>query len=224
MSATLSALAAAAPLAAGWSVHGVWMRRRTEAARRDPLSGLWTREAFEERARKSLARGEQRAVYMLDLNLFKQVNDTFGHAAGDAVIRATGERIARWAADNAGVAGRLGGDEFAAVTPVDGSLATVTDNVHSKLRDLLDRLEQPVVFDGRRIDVRASVGAIRHWRAEAADLSALLRRADEEMYRAKGAGGGWSLALALASAPECRTVNGRREGRPGTANATEATS
>lgn len=191
------------------------MRRRIDDARRDPLTGLWTRDPFEERARKSLTRGQQRAVYVVDLNWFKQINDTFGHAAGDAVIRATGQRFGEWADDNAGVAGRLGGDEFAAITPVDGNTDTMTGNLLAKLADLLDRLEQPVGFEGQRIDVYASIGVARYWRAGTADLSALLRRADEQMYRAKEEGGGWSIAPALRSAPEFRTVNGRREGRRG---------
>ncbi|QQC91389.1 GGDEF domain-containing protein [Streptomyces alfalfae] len=222
MSQTLAALAAALPLASGWSVHSLWMRRRIESARRDPLTGLWTRDPFEERARKSLAQGQQRAVYVVDLNWFKQINDTFGHAAGDAVIRATGQRFGEWADDNAGIAGRLGGDEFAAITPVDGGTATVTDNLHSKLADLLDRLEQPVEFEGQHIDVYASIGAARYWRAGTADLSALLRRADEQMYKAKQDGGGWGIAPKLGFAPEFGTVNGRREGRSGTTRGTGA--
>ncbi|MFF1476262.1 GGDEF domain-containing protein [Streptomyces sp. NPDC058301] len=211
MSQTLTALSAALPLAAGWSVHSLRLRRRIEDARRDPLTGLWTREAFEERARKSLSQRCQRAVLVLDLNWFKQINDTFGHAAGDAVIRATGQRLGQWAKDNSGVAGRLGGDEFAAVIPAYG-----IDNLRSDLDDLLGRLDQPVEFDGRRIEVFASVGAAWYYRAGTGDLSALLRRADEQMYKAKQRGGGWRIAQRLGTAPEMRTVNGRREGRPGT--------
>ncbi|MBT2524715.1 GGDEF domain-containing protein [Streptomyces sp. ISL-99] len=222
MSQTLAALAAALPLASGWSIHSLRMRRRIEAARRDPLTGLWTRDPFEERACKSLAEGQQRAVYVVDLNWFKQINDTFGHAAGDAVIRATGQRFGEWTEDNAGIAGRLGGDEFAAITPVDGNTATVTDNLHSKLADLLDRLEQPVEFEGQDIDVYASIGAARYWRAGTADLSALLRRADEQMYSIKQEGGGYAIAPALGSVPEFRTVNGRREGRRGATGGTGA--
>ncbi|MFF1376774.1 GGDEF domain-containing protein [Streptomyces sp. NPDC058308] len=222
MSYALTTLAAALPLASGWSVHSLWMRRRIDAARRDPLTGLWTRDPFEERARKSLTRGQQQAVYVVDLNWFKEINDTFGHTAGDAVLRATGRRFDQWAHDNAGTAGRLGGDEFAALTPVYGTTGTVTGNLLVKLADLLDRLEQPVEFDGQRIDVHASIGVARYWRAGSADLSALLRRADEQMYRAKREGGGFSIAPLFGSAPEFGTVNGRRAGRRGTTGGTEA--
>ncbi|MFF1340757.1 GGDEF domain-containing protein [Streptomyces sp. NPDC058290] len=215
MSHTLTALSATLPLVSGWSVHSMWMRRRIEAARRDPLTGLWTRDPFEERARKSLSHKCQRAVLVLDLNRFKGINDSYGHAAGDAVIQATGQRLGRWVEEHAGVAGRLGGDEFAAITSVDGNGDTATDNLRSKLGDLLDRLQAPVEFDGQQIDVYASIGAARHWRTSTADLSALLRLADGQMYEAKQSGGGWRLAHPLA-VPAMSTVNGRRDGRPGT--------
>ncbi|WP_279616331.1 GGDEF domain-containing protein [Streptomyces atriruber] len=213
MSQTMAALSAALPLAAGWSVNNRWLRRRIEAARHDPLTGLWTREAFEEHARKSLSHKQQWAVLVLDLNRFKQTNDTYGHAAGDAVLSATGQRLGAWAAAHHGVAGRLGGDEFAAITDVSGTRDTVTGTLSAKLLNLIGRLEQPVVFEGRVIDVRVSVGVARSERAE---LSALLRLADEHMYRIKQQGGGFSIAPTHEHRPALGTVNGRRAGRPGT--------
>ncbi|MFF2792147.1 GGDEF domain-containing protein [Streptomyces sp. NPDC058049] len=209
MSHTMTALSVALPLASGWSVHSLWMRRRIDAARRDPLTGLWTRDAFEGRARKSLAQKCQRAVLVLDLNRFKEINDTLGHAAGDAVIRETGQRLGRWAEEHAGIAGRLGGDEFAAVIPGYG-----IDKLRADLFMLVGRLDQPVPFDGRPIVVRTSVGAA-YYRKGTGDLSTLLRRADEQMYKAKQCGGGWRIAHRL-TVPEMATVNGRRDGRPGT--------
>ncbi|MEU8958825.1 GGDEF domain-containing protein [Streptomyces sp. NPDC048518] len=211
MSQTVASLATALPLAAGWSVNNLWLRRRIENARRDPLTGLWTREAFEERARKSLSQGQQRAVLVLDLNWFKQINDTYGHAAGDAVLRATGQRLGAWVGEHHGVAGRLGGDEFAAITDVSGTADTVTGNLSAKLLELIGRLERPVPFEGRLIDVHVSIGVAR-W---AADLSSLLRLADEQMYRIKQEGGGFSIAPGYGHGPALGTVNGRREGRRG---------
>ncbi|WP_327383244.1 MULTISPECIES: GGDEF domain-containing protein [unclassified Streptomyces] len=209
MSHTLTAISAALPLASGWSVHSLWMRRRIEAARRDPLTGLWTRDPFEERARKSLSHKCQRAVLVLDLNRFKEINDTLGHAAGDAVIRETGQRLDRWAEEHAGIAGRLGGDEFAAVIPGYG-----IDKLRVDLFMLTGRLDQPVPFDGHPIEVRTSIGAAYH-RTGTGDLSTLLRRADEQMYKAKQKGGGWRIAHRL-TVPAMSTVNGRRDGRRGT--------
>ncbi|MET8097348.1 GGDEF domain-containing protein [Streptomyces sp. NPDC005236] len=215
MSESLAALAAALPLASGWSIHSLWMRRRIEAARRDPLTGLWTRDAFEERARTSLAHGLQRAVLLLDLNGFKDINDTYGHAAGDAVIRATGRRVGAWAAGYRGVAGRLGGDEFAAVIDASGQADTVHADVSARVLELVRSLERPVPFEGCDIDVHVSVGAVRSWHG-APDLSALLRLADEHMYLIKREGGGASIAGAHEVAPMLPTVHGRRYGRRGT--------
>ncbi|WP_405814878.1 GGDEF domain-containing protein [Streptomyces sp. NBC_00040] len=209
MSHTMTALSAALPLASGWSVHSLWMRRRIAAARRDPLTGLWTRDAFEGRARKSLAQKCQRAVLVLDLNRFKEINDTLGHAAGDAVIRETGQRLGRWAEEHAGIAGRLGGDEFAAVIPGYG-----IDKLRVDLFMLIGRLDQPVPHEGHPIEVHASIGAA-YYRKGTGDLSTLLRRADEQMYKAKQRGGGWRIAHRL-TVPAMDTVNGRRDGRPGT--------
>ncbi|WP_406387050.1 GGDEF domain-containing protein [Streptomyces sp. NBC_00211] len=209
MSHTMTALSAALPLVSGWSVHSLWMRRRIEAARRDPLTGLWTRDPFEERARKSLAHKCQRAVLVLDLNRFKEINDSLGHAAGDAVIRETGKRLGRWAEEHAGVAGRLGGDEFAAIIPGYG-----IDKLRVDLFMLTGRLDQSVPFDGRPIEVHTSIGAA-YYRTGTGDLSTLLRRADEQMYKAKQSGGGWRIAHRL-TVPAMGTVNGRRDGRPGT--------
>ncbi|MFG2984771.1 GGDEF domain-containing protein [Streptomyces sp. NPDC048258] len=209
MSHTMTALSAALPLMSGWSVHSLWMRRRIEAARRDPLTGLWTRDPFEERARKSLAQKCQRAVLVLDLNRFKEINDTLGHAAGDAVIHATGQRLGRWAEEHAGVAGRLGGDEFAAIVPGYG-----IDKLRVDLFLLTGRLDRPVAYDGRRIEVRTSIGAA-YFGTGTGDLSTLLRRADEQMYKAKQRGGGWRIAHRL-TVPAMSTVNGRRDGRRGT--------
>ncbi|MFE6841101.1 GGDEF domain-containing protein [Streptomyces sp. NPDC057686] len=209
MSHTMTALSAGLPLVSGWSAHSLWMRRRIDAARRDPLTGLWTRDPFEERARKSLSRKCQRAVLVLDLNRFKEINDILGHAAGDAVIRETGQRLGRWAEEHAGVAGRLGGDEFAAIIPGYG-----IDKLSADLFMLTGRLDQPVPFEGHPIEVHASIGAA-YYRKGTADLSTLLRRADEQMYKAKQHGGGWRITHRL-TVPEMATVNGRRDGRRGT--------
>ncbi|SED10763.1 diguanylate cyclase (GGDEF) domain-containing protein [Streptomyces sp. 2231.1] len=211
MTELMYATVAGLPLLAGWSVHALRLTRRIDAARRDPLTGLWTRDAFEGRARKSQSLGEQRAVFVLDLNWFKQINDTHGHAAGDAVIRATGMRLGVWAAGHHGVAGRLGGDEFAAVTDVPGEADTGVGTLNAQVLELLRILERPVPFEGRHIDVFVSVGVARYWRGTA-DLSALLRQADEHMYRAKREGGGASNAPKHETTPALPTIHGR----PGT--------
>ncbi|WP_405766519.1 GGDEF domain-containing protein [Streptomyces sp. NBC_00080] len=215
MSHTLTALAAALPLASGWSIHSLWMRRRIEAARRDPLTGLWTRDAFTERAERRLSL-RPGAVYLIDLNGFKQINDTHGHAAGDSVIRSTGKRLREWAVNNSAVVGRLGGDEFAVIAAVYS-----LDHLTRTLNALTEELEQPVEAVGHTLEITASIGAVGFDpRTDVAELSELLRLADEQMYRAKRTGAPWLTALSLEK--ECATVNGRRAGRRGTANGTGA--
>ncbi|MFD7235069.1 GGDEF domain-containing protein [Streptomyces syringium] len=207
MSQALSAVAVAAPLVAGWSVHSLWFRRRIERARRDPLTGLLTRELFESRARK-LAHGGAVAVVVIDLDRFKQLNDTHGHAAGDAMLQATGRRLIE-SVRRPGAVARLGGDEFAVVFR-----CTAPSDMDWVLFDLHEALCAPVDFEGRSVRVGASLGAIWGDARGGVDLSALMRRADEAMYAAKPTGG-WCIADGLA--PVMTTTNGRRTGRPGAA-------
>ncbi|MCX4989492.1 MULTISPECIES: GGDEF domain-containing protein [unclassified Streptomyces] len=209
MNELLFAAAASVPMAAGWSLHASRLARRIESARRDPLTGLWTRDAFTKRAERHL-RFRPVAVYLVDLNRFKEINDTHGHAIGDAVIRATGERLAAWAVDHGAVVGRLGGDEFAAMAPV-SSHDHLTDTLHR----LSEVLETPVETAGLVLDVSASIGAVgADPRTEQVVLSDLLRLADEQMYRARRCEAPWSNALSLEK--RCPNVHGRRAGRSGT--------
>ncbi|MDX3313975.1 GGDEF domain-containing protein [Streptomyces sp. ME08-AFT2] len=215
MSELLIAAAAGLPMAAGWLLHALRLRDRVDAARRDPLTGLLTRDAFAERATKVLAGGRS-AVYVIDLDRFKEINDTHGHAAGDAVIAATGRRLAEWAAVNDATVVRLGGDEFAAVARV-LSLADLSWT----LAELTRAIEELVMVDGRPLTVGASIGAVAYDpRTDDMDLSTLLRLADEQMYAAKCSGADWLTALDLT--PQAGTVNGRRAGRRGTSGGTEA--
>ncbi|ANZ18631.1 GGDEF domain-containing protein [Streptomyces noursei] len=218
MNATLTALAAAGPLAAGWSLHTLRLHRRIEAARRDPLTGLLRRDGFEPRASRLLRQGTT-AVVVIDLDGLKALNDTFGHAAGDAAIRAAGERLALWAQDY-GPAGRMGGDEFAAVIrrpPAGQPEGLRALEIH--LWYLHAQLCEPVTVAGRQVPLGASIGAVVAPRG-CADLSTWMRRADEAMYEAKENGGGWRIAHGIT--PALPTVNGRRAGRLGTAGRTEA--
>ena len=209
MNTLLSAAAIGGPLLVGWSAHHRVMRRRLNAARRDPLTGLPGRDAFEREARKGLSGGATAAVLVIDLDGFKAVNDRFGRAAGDAALRTVGARLQRWNHDRYGDLGRLGGDEFAAAIP-----APDPDGLRCRLEQLHAALCEPVPFEGRLLALGASIGAAWHGDRAPADLGTLLRRADEAMYAAKQNGGGIVLADRLAAV--ARTVNGRRAGRPGT--------
>ncbi|MFD9053524.1 GGDEF domain-containing protein [Streptomyces zaomyceticus] len=124
------------------TLHALTLHRRLAAERRDPLTGAQRRAAFERRAQRLLARHRQDSLLCLvDLDHFKGLNDTHGHAAGDAALAATGERLARWAGPH-GVVGRLGGDAFAVATRKD--TLTGEDTIGQHLQALVDALHEPV--------------------------------------------------------------------------------
>ncbi|MFJ7158465.1 GGDEF domain-containing protein [Streptomyces sp. NPDC101118] len=204
MNTLFTTLGVALPLAAGWSGHVLWLRRRLHTARRDPLTGLRARDAFTHRAAALLC--DERAVVLLaDVDDFKQINDRHGHAAGDALLKATADRLAHYVGPD-GVAGRLGGDEFAAV---------VLDP-HGTAEDLLAALHavlaRPADPAHPAVRTTVSLGWVRAADFPGEDLSQLLGRADEAMYAAKQARAGIKRAgLGRLFA----TVTGRRAGRRG---------
>jgi diguanylate cyclase (GGDEF)-like protein len=151
----------------------------------DPLTGLANRVQFAARVEEVLrdAAGEPVALLFVDLDDFKTVNDTLGHAAGDDLLRQVADRIRpRLRPDD--VAARLGGDEFAIC------LAGVRDAAAARVvaQRLLAALAEPVDVDGHPMTIRASVG-IAIGGAET-DPAALLRHADTAMYMAKMQGKG----------------------------------
>ena len=91
-------------------------RRRLAAARRDPLTSLLTREGWEKAALRHILRGNA-AIAVIDLDGFKGINDTFGHPAGDAILKATGHRLHLWAGASNGTAGRLGATNSPSFSP-----------------------------------------------------------------------------------------------------------
>ncbi|MFE7948393.1 GGDEF domain-containing protein [Streptomyces sp. NPDC057426] len=204
MNTLLTALAAAGPLAAGWSGHVLWLRKRLHTARRDPLTGLRTREGFTRRA-TALLRDERAVVILADVDHFKQINDRHGHTAGDALLKATADRLAHYVGRD-GVAGRLGGDEFAAVViDTHGTIADLLAVLHGVLA-------RPADASKPHVATTVSLGWVRAADHRGEDLSALLGRADEAMYAAKQARAGVRRAgLGRLFA----TVAGRRSGRRG---------
>lgn len=192
----------------GWAVHAVALHKQLAATRKDPLTGLLRRDAYTARARRLLARhGDDAAVVFIDQDHFKAVNDTMGHAAGDAVLTATAARLTAWAGPHAAV-GRLGGDEFAVVLELPAGL------LEQRLAQLVRMLHTPVVLeDGRTVDVAASVGAATPAAVGSRDLSMLQRAADAALYDGKHTGRAVVASPAYATVP---SINGRRAGRPGT--------
>jgi diguanylate cyclase (GGDEF)-like protein len=123
------------------------------------------------------------ALLLLDLDRFKEVNDTLGHAAGDKLLRMVSERLrALLAKDD--FAARLGGDEFAILHPV-----TNAEDTAELARRIIDALVAPYDLEGHQANIGASIG-ISLAPADGADPEALLRSADLALYRAKGQGRG----------------------------------
>ncbi|MGW7649558.1 GGDEF domain-containing protein [Streptomyces bobili] len=204
---TLLLITAAVPLT-GWTVHAIAMHRKLAATRKDPLTGLLRRDAYTARARRILARhGDDTAVVMIDADHFKDVNDDFGHAGGDAVLAAFGARLTAWAGSQAAV-GRLGGDEFAVVLQMPAA------RLEQRLTQLVQLLHAPVALDdGRTVDVAASVGAATPDGVGSGDLAVLQRAADAALYDGKHSG---HAVIAATAHSTVASVNGRRAGRPGT--------
>jgi diguanylate cyclase (GGDEF)-like protein len=171
-----------------------WVGTQLQSAQRslahqafhDPLTGLANRALFTDRVEHAteLHRRDMRpvTVLFLDLDDFKAVNDTYGHAGGDALLRAVAERL-RGALRPADTLARLGGDEFAVLleSPIDDP-ATVGGRV-------LAALETPFAIGDDLVRVTSSIGVVTASAGTAlADGAALLQRADAAMYAAKAAG------------------------------------
>ncbi|MFF4041624.1 GGDEF domain-containing protein [Streptomyces sp. NPDC001816] len=160
----------------GWAVHGGILTRRLATARRDPLTGLHTRAGWTTRAEHLIRRHPRAAVLLVDLDHFKTLNDTHGHAAGDAALIATADRLRTWCGHN-GIAGRLGGDEF---------VAAVRDLAAADVDALTAALHQPLHYDGTSLPLAASVGTCTITQLPVPALTDALAAADAAMYATKG--------------------------------------
>lgn len=159
-----------------------------ERALHDPLTGLANRQLFADRVDRALASARRRdrsvAVCYLDLDGFKDVNDTLGHEIGDAVLRRVADRLRETVRAEDGLA-RLGGDEFAVLLP---EVPDPASAVHVA-RKVAAAVAVPVEVGRYRLAVTPSVGVAVHPH-DGADRDELLRHADLAMYRAKANGRG----------------------------------
>lgn len=153
----------------------------------DALTGLPNRVLFHYRLNQSAAYAERHttriAVAYLDLDGFKPVNDTHGHAAGDVVLQEVSRRMQACLRDEDTLA-RLGGDEFALVL----ESVKVPDHLGGLLERLLKAVSEPVDWEGHKLQVTVSIGVSFFPQQPAIEVAELLRQADEAMYAAKQAG------------------------------------
>jgi diguanylate cyclase (GGDEF)-like protein len=163
------------------SEHALWL-----AAHRDQLTGMknrtWFFELFEETLR---ARGQGSgdvAAIMFDVDHFKLVNDTYGHAAGDEALRTVARVVESLGLRDSGYSGRLGGEEFAIVMPATEKSAAF-DMAERMRRGIED---SAIVHAGREFSITVSLGVALSHAGESAE--SLLGRADAAMYLAKESG------------------------------------
>lgn len=149
----------------------------------DTLTGLKNRRAMDNTLERLLASGGSFAVMQIDLDYFKTVNDTLGHAAGDFVLRRVAEIMLEEVRASDTVA-RVGGDEFTVILP------NINDEsvLRGVGRRIIDRLEVPIIFDGHECRISASIGTV--WIQSGPDISAdeVLSDADIALYASKHAG------------------------------------
>jgi len=162
---------------------------REHDALHDALTGLPNRRAFNEAVARTLSAGGGGAVLLMDLDDFKDVNDTLGHRAGDELLQVTGRRLRAMVVEDRdapapGTVARLGGDEFAVLLPGVGA-----DEAVVRARQLLDSVTAPVPMQDITLTTTASIG-VAPIPLDARDSDELLVHADVAMYAAKAAGTG----------------------------------
>jgi len=184
------------------TIQDITERRKAEESVRqlayyDSITGLPNRDLFKEHLSMALHQAERSkekiAVMFLDLDNFKRVNDSLGHEAGDALLKAVSERLheslrssdlaARDVADMNSSLARLGGDEF---TVMLSGLHGI-EHVEMIAQRILDRIAEPMMLSGNRVCVSSSIG-IAIYPEDGEDLDTLLRNADAAMYEVKSQG------------------------------------
>ncbi len=176
-----------------WFLRDITMRKRAEQkiaelARTDALTGLPNRVVFLDRLRLAFAHAKRGtmsfAVLYLDLDHFKDVNDTLGHPAGDALLKVVADRLKGCVRETDLIA-RFGGDEFAVLQEDADDIAAV----EALATKICRAVAAPVSINGNQVHSSASVGIVPY-RSDIADPEAMLTKADLALYRAKTEGRG----------------------------------
>lgn len=178
----------------------------------DALTGLPNRALFNDRVRQAIAGGERHGdsftIMLLDLDRFKQVNDTLGHQIGDHLLQAVGPRLAA-ALRKTDTLARLGGDEFAVLLPPPVDM----DSASLSAERLVESLREPLVVEGLSLDLGVSVG-VALYPEHGTDLETLVHNADIAMYKAKREQLGFSIFNAEQAQGSARRLTLQRDLRP----------
>ena len=179
-----------------FAAQNITERRRAEKrirylARIDALTKIPNRMQFQHLLQRAIARAKRsgRSLYMLyiDVDHFKDINDTFGHLAGDTTLETVAERLTNSLPPDS-VTGRLAGDEFAVIVDNLDAVGDVQEALSSLARKTLDRLADPFFVQGHEVFMTASMG-IASYPQDAPDVIDLIRNADAALYQAKKNGG-----------------------------------
>ncbi|MGI9271157.1 MAG: putative bifunctional diguanylate cyclase/phosphodiesterase [Woeseiaceae bacterium] len=179
-----------------YAAQNITERRRAEQrirylARIDALTKIPNRMQFQHLLQRGIARarraGKPLCLFYVDIDHFKEINDTFGHLAGDATLETVAERLTTALPDNS-IIGRLAGDEFAVIVNDLGSSSEGKQATDKLARALLDRLADPFYVQGHEVFMTASLG-IAYYPKDAANVIDLIRNADAALYSAKKSGG-----------------------------------
>jgi diguanylate cyclase (GGDEF)-like protein/PAS domain S-box-containing protein len=179
-----------------YAAQNITERRKAEQrirylARIDALTKVPNRMQFQHLLQRAIARASRSkkslALLYIDIDNFKEINDTFGHLAGDATLETVATRLNK-ALPPESVIGRLAGDEFAVIVDRLATGSNVKESIDTLARKLLDRLADPFFVQGHEVFMTASMG-VAYFPADAPNVIDLIRNADAALYHAKRSGG-----------------------------------
>jgi len=179
-----------------YAAQNITERQRAEKrirylARIDPLTKIPNRMQFQHLLQRGIARarraGRPLCLFYIDIDHFKEINDTFGHLAGDTTLETVAERL-NAALPKRSIIGRLAGDEFAVILEGIGPEETGIVKTSDIAQSLLDRLADPFFVQGHEVFMTASLG-VAYYPHDAANVIDLIRDADAALYHSKKLGG-----------------------------------
>ncbi len=179
-----------------YAAQNITERQRAEKrirflARIDPLTKIPNRMQFQHLLQRGIARarraGKSLCLFYIDIDHFKEINDTFGHLAGDSTLETVAERLSAALPKHITI-GRLAGDEFAVIVndlrPDEAGIVATSELA----QEVLNRLADPFFVQGHEVFMTASMG-IAYYPKDAANVIDLIRNADAALYHSKGSGG-----------------------------------